>query len=87
MAHQQFRDEYQPDDAASELIRNHQHPMRSQAQRFTTKQVGAPQTVLRLTEKGPPRRTAGSGFWPVLFSNNPAHHVLVDIHAEANVIC
>src|SRR6516164_5738136 len=72
-----------PDDATSELIHNHQHPMRSQAQRFTTKQVDAPQTVLRLTEKGQPRRTAGSGFWPVMFSKNPAHHVLVDIHAES----
>jgi hypothetical protein len=72
-----------PDDATSELIHNHPHPMRSQAQRFTTKQVHAPQTVLRLTEKGQPRRTAGSGFWPVLFSQNPAHHVLVDIHAES----
>ena len=50
---------------------------------FTTKQVGAPQTVLRLTEKGEPRRTAGSGFWPVMFCKNPAHHVLVDIHAES----
>src|SRR5215471_19431690 len=39
------------DDPASELVHNHQHPMRSQAQRFTAKQVGAPQTVLSLTEK------------------------------------
>src|SRR6516165_201165 len=49
---------------------------------FTTKQVGAPQTVLRLTGKGEPRRTAASGFWPVMFCKNPAHHVLVDVHAE-----
>jgi hypothetical protein len=72
-----------PKDATSELIHNHQYPMRSQAQRFTTKQVGAPQTVLRLTEKSQPRRTAGSGFWPVMFSKNPAHHVLVDVRAES----
>src|SRR6516165_7627594 len=56
---------------------------RLQAQRFTAKQVRAPQTVLRLTEEGEPRRTTGSGFWPVMFSENPAHHVLVDIHAES----
>src|SRR6516165_1291581 len=56
---------------------------RLQAQRFTAKQVRAPQTVLRLTEEGEPRRTTGSGFWPVMFSKNPAHHVLVDIHAES----
>src|SRR5215472_5333755 len=39
--------------------------------------------VLRLTEEGQPRRTARSGFWGVMFSQNPAHHVLVDIHAES----
>src|SRR5215471_3662595 len=56
--------------------------MRSQAQRFTAKQVDAPQTVLGLTEKGQPRRTARLGLWPVMFSKNPAHHVPVDVHAE-----
>src|SRR6516165_4398842 len=56
--------------------------MCSQAQRFTAKQVGAPQTVLRLTEKGQPIRTARSGLWPVMFSKNPSHDVLVDVHAE-----
>src|SRR5215468_3524440 len=56
--------------------------MRSQAQRFTAKQVDAPQTVLGLTEKGQPRRTARSGLWPVMFSKNSPHHVLVDVHAE-----
>src|SRR5215469_9610371 len=56
--------------------------MRSQAQRFTAKQVGAPQTVLGLTEKGQPRRTARSGLWPVMFSKNSPHDVLVDVHAE-----
>src|SRR6516165_9462812 len=56
--------------------------MRSQAQGFTTKQVDAPQTVLGLTEKGQPRRTARSGLWPVMFSKNPPHDVLVDVHAE-----
>src|SRR5262245_31491651 len=57
--------------------------MRSQAQRVTTKQIEAPQTVLRLTEKGQPRRPARSGLWPVMSSKNPAHHVLVDVHAES----
>src|SRR6516165_5257355 len=56
--------------------------MCSEAQRFTAKQVGAPQTVLGLTEKGQPRRTARSGLWPVMFSKNPSHDVLVDVHAE-----
>ena len=38
--------------------------------------------VLRLTEKGEPGRSARSGLWPVMFSQNPAHHVLVDVHAK-----
>src|SRR5262249_61677345 len=42
----------------------------------------APPTVLRLTEKGEPRRIARSGLAPVMLSKNPAHHVLVDVHAK-----
>src|SRR6516225_3109208 len=40
--------------------------------------------VLRLTEKGQPRRPARSGLLPVMFSKNPAHHVLVNVHAEGH---
>src|SRR5215472_3207733 len=35
-----------------------------------------------MTEKGEPGRSVGSGFGPVMYPENPTHHVLVDIDAE-----
>src|SRR2546427_192242 len=44
------------DDAACELVHDHQHPIGSQSEGFTTKQVGNPQTVLHMSEKREPGR-------------------------------
>ena len=38
-----------PDNAPRELVHDHQNPMGLQCQRFKTKQVGTPQTVLRMS--------------------------------------
>src|SRR5215469_5447556 len=82
-AHRQFRGECQTDDATSELIHNHQHPMRSQPRRFTSKQVGAAQTVLRLTEKGEAKTDHQIRILAGNVLQDPPYHVLVDAHAES----
>src|SRR5438128_3399435 len=55
--------------------------MRSQCERLTAKEIGAPQTILRMPQERKPGRTR-SEFRPKVHSKNPAHHVLVDIDTE-----
>ena len=57
-------------------------PVRAQYNRFTTKQVETPQTVLRVTEQREPRRPRG--LWSQLVPNgeHATHHILVDGNAE-----
>jgi hypothetical protein len=40
------------DNAPSELIHDHKHPVALQENGFTPKQVNAPQTVFRVSEEG-----------------------------------
>jgi hypothetical protein len=44
------------DDATCALIHHYENPMRAEHGRFATKQVETPQSVLRMTEDGEPRR-------------------------------
>src|SRR5262245_16377395 len=56
--------------------------MRSQSQGFTTKKVGAPQTVLHMSEKREPGRTRPR-LRSKMHGQNSAYNVLVDSDAES----
>jgi hypothetical protein len=67
------------DDAPSELIHHYHHPVRLQKQRFTTKQIDAPEAVLGMSEKSEPRWTAGVACRPTMFGEYPPHNILFDL--------
>jgi hypothetical protein len=52
------------DDSACVLVHDHQYPIRLQTDRFASKQVEAPQTVLHMTDECQPgwtRRSTSAG--------------------------
>ena len=65
------------DDSACVLVHDDQHPIRLQGNRFTSKQVEAPQTVLYLTDERQPRGTAFRRRRPVMQSQNPPNDILI----------
>src|SRR5687767_1007486 len=70
------------DDAPGELIHHHHHPVRLDDQRFTTKEIDAPEAVLGMSEEGQPGRTVGAAGRPTVFGEYPSHNVLVDPDTE-----
>jgi hypothetical protein len=52
-------------------------PIRLQGDRFTSRQVKAPQAVLHMTDKRQPGRTAFSRYRVVTPSQNPPNHILI----------
>ena len=46
------------DDAPSELVHDHEYPVAIQENRFTPKQINAPQAVFGVPEEGQPRRSS-----------------------------
>jgi hypothetical protein len=50
------------DDAASELIHDDHHPVGFEDQRFTAKEIDAPEAVLGMSEESEPGRPFGPGF-------------------------
>lgn len=70
------------DDAASELIHHDHHPMRLEGQRFTTKEIDAPETILRMSEEAEPGPTVRAARRPPVFGEHTSHHILVDLNTE-----
>jgi len=70
-------------DAACELVHHHENPVGSQGCRFASEQIPAPQTVLRVAEKGEPGRTLRIRIWPVVSAQDPADYVFVDFNSES----
>src|SRR5262252_4667205 len=71
-----------PDNAPRELVHNHENPVRAQGQGFKPKQVGTPQTVLRMSEERQPGLSGRIGFGTIIDGKNPPNHVFVDFDAE-----
>jgi hypothetical protein len=69
-------------DATPTLVHHHEHPVCAQDGRFTSKQIEAPQTVLRVPEDREPRRPRGVWFRVVPHGENASHHILVHGNAE-----
>src|SRR5829696_8389929 len=67
------------DDAASELIHDHHHPVRVEDQRFTTKEIDAPEAVLGMPEEAEPGRTVVAAPRPTVFREYTSHNILVDL--------
>jgi hypothetical protein len=55
-----------PNQATCKLIHHHENPVGSQGCRFASERITAPQTVLRVAEKGEPRRALRVRIWPVV---------------------
>ena len=61
------------DDAATEYVHDHQHPVTTQQDRFTAEQIEAPEAVLRLRDEGQPGRSVGAGVvGPVVLGEHAA---------------
>ena len=71
------------DDAPRELVHHHEHPVCTQDGRFASKQIDAPQTVLRVPEDREPRRSRRVWFRPVPDGENASHHILVHGNPES----
>lgn len=70
------------DDAASELIHDDHHPMGFEDQRFTTKEIDAPEAVLGMSEEGEPGRTVRAACRSTVFGEYTSHNILVDLDIE-----
>src|SRR5215207_129436 len=65
------------DDAASELIHDDHHPVGSEDQRFTSKEIDAPEAVLGVSEESQPGRTVAAAGRPTVFRQYTSHNILV----------
>src|ERR1700694_5338 len=70
-------------DATRELVHHHEHPVCTQDGRFASKQIDAPQTVLRVPEDREPRRPRRVWLRPVPNGENASHHILVHGNPES----
>src|SRR5687767_10283410 len=70
------------DDAASELIHDDHHPVGFKDQRFTSKEIDAPEAVLGVSEESQPGRTVGAAGRPTVFRENTSHTILVDLDTK-----
>ena len=75
----------QADDAARELVHDHEYPVALQKNGFTAKQVNTPEAVLRVSEEGQPRRTATIGIWPVMRGEDASHDSFINADSECLV--
>ena len=70
------------DDAAGELVHDHQHPVALEHDGLTLEEVDAPQAVCRLSDERQPRRPRAARRWTIVFRQDAVHDVLVDIDPE-----
>ena len=70
------------DDTAGEDIHDHHNPVAAQEDRFAAEQIEAPEAVFGMSDKGEPRRAAGTRFGLVVFREHAANDVFVDLEAE-----
>ena len=70
------------DDAPSELVHDHEHPVALQKNGFTPKQINAPEAVLRVPDEGQPRRSTATGTWPVMCGEDTSNDILIDVYSE-----
>jgi hypothetical protein len=70
------------DDPTRALVHHDKNPDRPQDCGFASKQIETPQTVLRMTEQGEPRRPSRVWVRLVPHGENAPNHVLVDGNAE-----
>src|SRR6266513_1538232 len=73
------------DDSAGVLVHNHQYPIRLQADRFTAKQVEAPQTVLHMADECQPGWSVFRRRRPVMDGENPPNHILINRCCESQI--
>jgi hypothetical protein len=71
-----------PDDSTGEMVHDDQHPVGLEDNRLATEEIGTPQTVLRVPEKGQPGRAARARLSVVVFGQHAADDVLIDIETE-----
>src|SRR6266849_7186078 len=69
-------------DATRALVHHHEHPMGAEDGRFASKQIDAPQTVLRVPQDREPGRPRRVRFRRVPHSENASHHILVHRNTE-----
>jgi hypothetical protein len=76
------------DDAASELIYDDHHPVGFEGQRFTSKEIDAPEAVLGVSEESHPGRTVAAAGRPTVFRQYTSHNILVDLDTkqESNLL-
>ena len=78
-----FPADAESDDAAGKHIDDNQDSMTAKEDRFAPKQVHTPETVRGLSNESEPRGTRLAGtIFAVVLREDPAHDILVDLHAE-----
>ncbi len=70
------------EDAPSELIHDHHHPVGFEDQGLAAKEADTPQTVLGVSEKSEPGRAICARFWTVVLGQYAADDILVDRYVE-----
>ena len=70
------------DDAAGEDVHDHHDPVAAQEDRFAAQQIVTPEAVFGMSDKGEPRRAAGTRFGLVVFREHAANDVFVDTETE-----
>ncbi len=78
----QVENRMQTYDSSAELIHGNRDPMGLQYQRFTSKEIHTPQTILAVSKKREPGRTVRSRFWSIVLSQHAPHHILVNLDIE-----
>ena len=73
------------DDSTRELIHDEKGPVGLEHHGFTPEQIGAPETVLHVSDEGEPGGTI-PGIWLIVLGENTSHNVLVDIDAKGPAI-
>src|SRR5215831_20661118 len=74
-----------PDDSPRVLVHHDEHPIRSQDDRFASKQVETPQAVLRMADEREPGRTTFRRHRVVILGKNPPNHILINGGTEGQI--
>lgn len=70
------------DDATGVLIHYNKHPMASERHRFAAEEIHGPQAVLHVTQERQPGRTAAPRDWPIVYGQDSANEILVNVDAK-----
>ena len=69
-------------DAARELVHDHEHPVGVEQNGLATKKINAPQTVFGMSDKCKPRRSVVIRMRVVVLFKHAPDHIFIDVYSE-----